>query len=439
MKNLDQFFKNKIQNRKFEFQEAYWDDAKKLIDGDKKRRRRGGWLPWFLGLALVTVLSVGIYWLVVKSNSSRDLEASATSSAIVSEILKSEEGRGEEEKENSSMASNTKTNNKNLSQNSGTNSSRDFEASSNFSGSTGTNTILKSGFTSKNIDNISNTNLQDIDTPESKNAIAILADTEEKKEEEDLIPRILMSPFDQMSLKTFERILIPGAPWSIECDFKPNPKNKKWNFGWSIYSLLNSQKGEDYFWVGGATGPGIQYRLNKRLSLQSDLLYRWRRGHFSPKEESKATTYSFGRTTETFRLNASEVHQIDWPIYLQFRNRRQMIEGGISVQFNLGLRGDLISEKSLFPWERKQVGAAPANKTETSLVDTGWIQDANIRKVQFGLLLGYRYQLNRKINAGLQVRYDLNSIYKEMPLDGKGKLDGSPLHFQIGISYYPFK
>ena len=61
MNPLDRFFKNKLQNREFEFQDAYWQQAEQMIIADQAGRRwKKGF--WFLGALLLLTFTAFIFW-----------------------------------------------------------------------------------------------------------------------------------------------------------------------------------------------------------------------------------------------------------------------------------------------------------------------------------------------------------------------------------------
>lgn len=62
MDKLDQFFKEKFQKREFEFQDAYWQEAEKMIQQDKRNKRMLWW--WRLSglFLLILLMVVGIWW-----------------------------------------------------------------------------------------------------------------------------------------------------------------------------------------------------------------------------------------------------------------------------------------------------------------------------------------------------------------------------------------
>ena len=83
--------------------------------------------------------------------------------------------------------------------------------------------------------------------------------------------------------------------------------------------------------------------------------------------EAKQKRYGFGAREEVYQLHPSALHYLEWPLYLQFRNGRQYLEAGLSVQYLLGVQGQLNKESSLFPWELLQPSQPlkPATRSET--------------------------------------------------------------------------
>ena len=473
MKKVDQFFNKKFQEQEFEFKDAYWADAQKLIEADKERRRRGAWFPWFLGIVGLSLLGIGWSWYLQeqpvlddaknesafllneeKESTTKTTQNLENNSSDAITIPATKDGQSAPEKNKDVNSNSSRSNAPNSSKESATNSTIKNTGSSNSASDLNQRNLKnESGngnATEKLAPMASNSTLPNLTLiPSEKTNQERSPQVDQKinssispKNEINTItssetPKVLWNALDLLELKTLP--LEEEIDSAVAIDYCYVKEASKWNLAWNFYSLFNTNKGAAYLWLGAATGPSIQYRLNNRLALQSDVLYRWRRGRFGASSEgSIQSTYSFGFTQETFRLMPSDLHQLDWPVYVQLRNRRQSLEAGISLQFNLGIRGNMTSEKTLFPWQRSSGPNGP--RTETTIVERNtWIEDPNIRKVQMGLLLGYRYQVNKKISTVLQARYELNSIYKLDPVDGSGSLDGSPLHLQVGLTFSPFK
>ena len=68
MNKLDKLFKDKLQDRSFEFNDSYWEAAERLIEQEESRKKRGG-LWWKLGLFLLVLITSG-YFLIGGAKSS---------------------------------------------------------------------------------------------------------------------------------------------------------------------------------------------------------------------------------------------------------------------------------------------------------------------------------------------------------------------------------
>ena len=63
---IDKYFKEKLHDREFAFQDSYWEGAQKLLDGQERRRRRGLFFWWFGGIAGLAALVAGIWFFTKK-------------------------------------------------------------------------------------------------------------------------------------------------------------------------------------------------------------------------------------------------------------------------------------------------------------------------------------------------------------------------------------
>lgn len=61
-RKIDDFFKDKFQERSFEMKDEYWKDAEALIEKERKRKRRGWWFFWsIIGITIMGL--TGAWWL----------------------------------------------------------------------------------------------------------------------------------------------------------------------------------------------------------------------------------------------------------------------------------------------------------------------------------------------------------------------------------------
>ena len=68
--NFDNFFKNKLEHRKFEMKPEFWEGAEALIEADEKSGNRRGFFVWFR-FASFAGLSIFFVWGIVDRISSK--------------------------------------------------------------------------------------------------------------------------------------------------------------------------------------------------------------------------------------------------------------------------------------------------------------------------------------------------------------------------------
>jgi len=60
---LDDFFKNKLQQRTFEYDDSAWEDARLLIEAEERSKRRRYLFFMFVGLSMLMLVGVSAYYL----------------------------------------------------------------------------------------------------------------------------------------------------------------------------------------------------------------------------------------------------------------------------------------------------------------------------------------------------------------------------------------
>ena len=69
---LDDFFKNKLQQRTFEYDDSAWEDARLLIEAEERSKRRRYLFFMFVGLSMLMLVGVSAYYLGRNTNTTKD-------------------------------------------------------------------------------------------------------------------------------------------------------------------------------------------------------------------------------------------------------------------------------------------------------------------------------------------------------------------------------
>ncbi|MFK8105236.1 MAG: outer membrane beta-barrel protein [Saprospiraceae bacterium] len=209
----------------------------------------------------------------------------------------------------------------------------------------------------------------------------------------------------------------------------------KWSFGLSAGTILYPHADRTQLFVGYFGGLAAKYRLNRTWSIQADLFYQQRGGDFESVKTRTGSQYSFGRRDTTFRLIPQKMHSLVLPITLQFKNGKNTIEAGFSVNYLLGVTGLVQQTESLYPWERANPKIREGVITERNTL----ILKDKFNTWNGSLILGYRYDLNTRWKVWGRGTYRLGEIFVANPTEGvSGYVESNPINLQIGATFYLF-
>lgn len=456
MNELDKLFKNKLEDREFEFKDSYWEAAEQLLEQQDKRRRRGGFWWWSMG-AMVLLLTVAAYFLFNTNTNTNTSEQGLIQNENRNEVKSEDlitlepENKKDYESEDSNESSNLKNTAstlKDLSTDINTNSkqpSNETQVPSEYNGAGGQKNdpvninqlpeIPKSINTpSLLIDSIL---LQQQEQESTiKTGKEIVGNKEEVeilplKKEEDLVIEN-DSPVEELAfLETIPSFIdIPES----ECDdcfelkeLNKLPKYKRLQFGLIAESIFYPKGNNDKAGFGGATGLFAEYQLDKNFSLRTGLQYaiveakstkflsannlnadaeRYTLSDFDIYDFSIENQYSFGLTTiETIRP-PKFYHFLEIPLVAQYKLKNHTFEAGTQIGILVGIRGKQLTQTSQFPWEVNPTSNSPIQEDSQNV----WISKEDYSKFLPQITAGYSYAFNEQLSAGLNAFYRVDNF-----------------------------
>lgn len=458
MSNLDQFFKDKFQDREFEFQESYWEGARELIVEEDKRRRRGLlWRNLGFGVLLLMLIGAGagMYWWtnnndpvggaleMAEANAKEDLPDSATNalndngeknsqtSTIISPLKKSNDTESNPElATTNAVRSNTNTN-------TNTSNTRTFPANDKLVENP-QKEESKSIIENKN-PKASESSKQNADTTATATSTPVANSLETPPASEAAsAPRASLAHFAHLNPLPISPLHAAEEPLSTSIK-DPQIRQNKWRLGLAVFSQFYPGREQEAFWLGGAVGPSLGYALNDQWTLQADLLYQMRRGNFASAAVESDKTFTFGLRETRNILQPTALHYLELPLYLKWRNRRQMIEGGLFLTYLTGVRGEWEQRKYLHPWELRSL-LQPSDRTvdyTSEIIEKGWVESNTFSQWRPGLLLGYRYWIASSFSANFRVKYHLNNISSDANVEVVN--ESGPVEISLGFTCYPFR
>jgi len=448
MSQLDNFFKDKLNDRNFEFKDAYWEDAERLIEAQEEddRRRRFGWW-WKIGLFLLVFSLAGYFTFNEWS------KAAIPNTNTITKVEQKEETKvtlAPSKKEILSTKTpedvSTTITNKIKEQN----TTNTYNTSKTDNSSTNNSKPSQKQFPQSTISTAQTLNNNDVIAPRPKvieqdsgndQKLLTLPLPLESSEENLLVDSMAskkrkMALNDQGDLKALEdnsiaeeredimEALLPLETIAFEVDANTKPdcnncikltkpfKPKRLSLGVALESILYPFEEDEDWFIGGALGLTANYRLNRKLAIRSGLQYAVYSGpspnfFISPSTAGVAPValsdfeafdftienqYGFGLKTIQTIYPPENFHTLEIPMMLQFHHNRSAFEAGVYLNFLVALQAKEIKQSSQLPWEDDN----NSNNIEIS-ERKKWVATNDYAKVSASLALGYRYAFSPKL------------------------------------------
>ena len=413
MKNkLDQFFKRKLQNRHFEFDDAYWQEMEQLLPQKKEKRKTGFWLLGLLILGMITT-----YWWLGQPSTSRTKptrmvnthtnlhtpnpttqtaqnQAIAAKNKNLSDVSPSATKPNKYADQSSNQVlSQKKPSTKTLSTD---HQKRTREArkttdfvhqNSNFSETYGrtnqTNTTTK-----KPISKLSKTGNKL--TQNAKTLPTLPPIHQATKEVQKHFGSLALLPLINNKLK----YATPITPHVALLQ-----KTRRWQYGIVIeWNFLSQQP----TWKAGTT---LSYQLNPFLAIGTEIKYVHQTGAYSEFHLRQDTSFQFGHEIINTELQPLSKHFIEVPLFLRVSLNQHSILAGLESKKLIGVKGRVNS------YNANQLSPTSKILTETS---KGWLPNKDFATLKTSFMLGYEYRLGG-FAIGLRSHYlsDRLSSYKQ--------------------------
>lgn len=394
--NIDSYFKEKLQTREFEMKAAYWQEAEALLEAEEKKKRRGLLLWWGGGLLSIMVIAAILFLknapptpsqAVVNQELTTIENSNAASNKVPQESLSETPPimpvvAEETAKTRVFPIINPSKNNKKKGQE---NENKTVERAS----------FLQKN-TSEKVTEASSPSIENIQsTPETRPV------SPEKTSERTAAP-------DAVSILT---LLVEGdftdkpqmGLKAGEGCFGPPP----FRFGVAAGQLLQTspKSGENPI-TGFYGGLFFQYDLKDRWSLSAGIGYNYRDGHFDVSKSTTTRNYRFGLEEMENQLRPTSLHYASLPIALSWKKRQHALEGGVILDYLVGVRGAIGGIERVDPDQPKRVFVQR---------EKGWIAEDGFTRFNVSPTVGYRYLVNQHWSFGLSAQYALKNMTSPEP------------------------
>lgn len=479
--NFDNFFKDKLEHRKFEMKPEYWEGAEALIDADE---RSDGWRRFFIWFGVALIVGLGVFFIWKNDVSNELVENEKISNTIVENVLpetidnsistkKEFENKSSVEEESNienNLSSNLEEKNNSVkvlapalgNDNSSKNEepiSKKLEISKVFKSKPSglnqdgfsetipdfdTNNIDENEFNSDgtgndnantSTKNISNENSPIItfndsenksETNESIKDSSSKADEEGSKEEVTMVQPIvsnstILLPFLEMFLANNKKIkeLDLNKTWP----YTP-PRNK---FAFGIFGgavgYPLTENSSDNLYIGFKTGLILErnFQIGKaNMAVGTELTYHSRSGNFVETKQNEVASYSFGRSVAQAKLTPENLRYFEIPLYLKYQKKRMTFETGASFNYLLGVKGTVTEVDGTF--------------------QSGWVPSLGFKNKHVNVLLGFHYRISDNLQIGVRANYTPGGILDKnaiLPEGITGALQESrPFYLTIRVTQY---
>ena len=166
------------------------------------------------------------------------------------------------------------------------------------------------------------------------------------------------------------------------------------SFGARIYADFDS-RGTDGNRISPTVGIRYSYMFHPKLSLNVSGMYTYR-SSTGTGHTFTGTSYSFGAHQHNMAMSSSEVHQLDFPVYLRY----QVVRG--HFLYAGGYLDVVMASKNT---TQSATTAPYSNERETEGVE--WGHMPGIRETDYGVVLGYDYRINENWQIGVRYQYGL--------------------------------
>lgn len=406
MDKLDQFFKDKFQGREFEFQDAYWQEAEKLIQQDK-RKKRLLWWRWTFGLLMLALLIIsGGIWFTSNNNAPQPKQRTPTEILNTAEKIKPFETLNAFESDSTGF----------LHDNAVIPKKEQLSKAQKEAKETA-RTQSKSYEQAQNKTNTPKSNHDAL--PDWLQTPKVVKDGENGDGPEpireivadNILADQLLRPSEEVLMTNFSFLPLRWHPIEANMSEAPDAGNPLWleelelkrasrmEFGVQFKAMFYpNTRGDNKDFIGMVGGVDLAYKLGKKLKLETALRIRQRTGTFSKVDETEVLFFSFGRSETKFELLPSELYFLEVPLGLSRSFGFHQIETGLTTAYLLGAKGAL--QNTLNP------------ELSQNLIkeDKGWVDENSFKKWHWDLYIGYQWRYNNKISLLLDFNFTPGSI-----------------------------
>ena len=416
---LDQYFRENLQDREFEFENAWWKQAEELLDVERRRSRRRLFAWWGGAMVAVAVAVAGI-WLVVEKSGDETgeiatqnvLAPGSEEDAVSGDFFEKNQTPATPEPESKTMREGKtggpffdqkNTENQQVSQQTQPPPTASVEVKTEH---TPLGNALKPGDKKSKIPAIE---------PAGNPATGIA--TQEKNRVSNP-SKTTSTDFDstpETARRTEDLTALSLLATSVRGDFLKNlntaastrkrSSHSRLGIGFTAAQLMQAgASSREQAILGHRAGLVVRYEISKTWFVSSGLQYHRRGGTFEVSKAAESRRYRFGLEVDSQLLKPSSLHYVSMPVLLGWQRGRHIAESGLLLDYLAGLRG----ARGTF---EKTTDLPP--RKEFQAQQDGWLAEDGYKKMTVTAQLGYRYRVNRQLSLGVSANYTVGRILAE--------------------------
>lgn len=165
--------------------------------------------------------------------------------------------------------------------------------------------------------------------------------------------------------------------------------------------MYPSGNSEAFKFLGFNAGLGYQQPLGRMAFLDMGITGSFRRGNFAPSIVSTQLNYDFGPRPDAYVLRPKALFSLQVPVLFGLESGRHMVSAGVKLGFLIGVRGT--SEYANYTHDFESITRQAFY--DYNVVDEGWIESSGFKKFALAYALKYQYRLNSRIMFGASLQY----------------------------------
>ncbi|HMQ49145.1 MAG TPA: hypothetical protein PKA00_16885 [Saprospiraceae bacterium] len=399
MDQLDQFFRNKMEARFPQWDDAYWRDAEKLIEAQEKKRKRRLLFWWLSGIALAVGILASVYWFLQPIEKAALFPSDGHPAAHEAKTPIPTPFTEVELAPAPQQASSSAANNGITMTDPRTNI--DFAVSL---GQKSNDPIELMPLLQQNEDRAFR---QDKASTLPDPFDNILADSFKNNVTSALAPL----PTEELGNSAITPALenkvyalkLPIRPLEKDISMATAPpikpiKNSYWQLRLTGTPDLESSKNL----LSGTLGLSQVFPINEQYTIEAGVQYRYRTGTLDSLPQVSISSYRFGKIEDRYFLKPNALHYLELPVLIRktFYKKHTLAIGG-SWSYLIGLEGSLKAQNN--PEFSFAFG-------DLQTIEQGWMDSAGYKNSFFSLLARYEYRLMPKWQLHVGAQYTPGGI-----------------------------